>query len=289
MTTAIDAHHHFWSIARSDYGWLTSELSAIYRDFGPEDLGPLLADAGIGRTILVQAAASEAETDYLLAIAARTDFVAGVVGWVDLARRDAPDRVAALAARPGLVGLRPMLQSIDDTDWLLRDDVARGIAAMVAHGLRFDALVQPRHLPMLDRFAADWPALPIVIDHGAKPAIAAGMKAAGMATADIMAPWARDMAGVARHANVHCKLSGLATEAGAGWQAADLAPYVTVLLDAFGPARLLWGSDWPVLNLAGDYAGWAAMRATLLSGLDAADRTAIEGGNAARFYGINGA
>jgi L-fuconolactonase len=271
----IDAHQHFWSTARDDYGWLTAELRPIYRDFQPADLAPLIAEAGVNKTILVQAAQSEAETLYLLDIAAQTDFVAGVVGWVDLEAENAAERVGFMADK-GVLGLRPMVQDIPETEWLLRPALRPAIEAMVAHDLRFDALVQPRHLPTLLQFMAAYPGLKVVIDHGAKPDIANAM----------FQPWADGMAKIAQETNACCKLSGLVTEAAADWKPDDLKPFVAHLIDCFGPERLIWGSDWPVLNLAGDYAGWQILVSEFLNAVGQTERDAIMGGNAARFYGI---
>ncbi len=273
----IDAHQHFWAPARGDYGWLTPQAHpAICRDFGPDDLSPILAAAAIERTILVQAAPTEAETRYLLEIAERCDFVAGVVGWADLASPDAPQIVAALGAEPKLVGLRPMLQDLADEAWIGRAEVAAGLAAMESAGFVFDALVTPRHLPHLQTALERRPGLTAVIDHGAKPAIAAGA----------LQPWADDMRRIARTTNAWCKLSGLASEAAAGWSAASLRPYVAVLLEAFGPGRLLWGSDWPVVEAAGGYAAWLEAAEELTAGLARGEREAIFGGGAARLYGL---
>jgi len=270
----VDAHHHVWRVERGDYGWLTPDLP-ICRDFGLDDLRPLLD--GIAATVLVQAAPTEAETAFMLDTArASAGLVRGVVGWTDLMAPDAPARIAALAGDPLLKGLRPMLQDIPDTGWILDPAVQPGLAAMAAAGLRFDALVQPRHLPVLPPLSARHPGLRIVIDHGAKPAIAAGA----------FQPWADDIARVARETPVFCKLSGLVTEAAPGWKPDDLRPYVDHLLACFGPSRLMWGSDWPVVNLAGGYAAWRAATATLLAGLDRDGRESVLGGTARRLYGI---
>lgn len=267
----IDAHQHFWRLDRGDYGWLTPALGPIHRDFGPGDLWPLLDAAGVHGTILVQAAPTEAETAYLLGVAEAHDRVLGVVGWADLAAPDAPATVERLARRPKLVGLRPMLQDLPDDGWMLRADVARGVDAMMAAGLRFDALVRPRHLPALRRFRDRHPDLPLVVDHCAKPPLASGALDA----------WAADIARLAAETDVPCKLSGLATEAGAGWRPDDLRPAIDHVLAAFGPDRVMWGSDWPVLNLAGDYAGWHAVAR---AAVPEADRAAVFGGTARRFY-----
>jgi L-fuconolactonase len=270
----IDAHQHFWRLDRGDYGWLTPALAPIFRDFGPGDLAPILARHGIGRTILVQAAPTAAETAYLLGIARTTPFVAGVVGWIDFEAPDAPDVVARLAGDPRLVGLRPMVQDIADDDWLLRPSHAPVFEAIVAHGLVFDALVLPRHLPRLARVLERHPQLVVVVDHGAKPGIRAGE----------IDRWRADMATIAAHPRAHCKLSGLVTEASPGAGLDVLAPYIDTLLGLFGAARLLWGSDWPVVELAGGYDRWRAMALAALATLAPDARAEVLGGTAARVY-----
>lgn len=270
----IDAHQHFWQLSRGDYGWLTPEAGLIYRDFGPDDLRPILAQHRIARTILVQAAPTIGETEFMLDLAARTPFVAGVVGWVDFTAADARDRIEALAQNPLLVGLRPMVQDISDDDWLLRDDLAPAIAAMIAHDLVFDALVLVCHLPRLARFVERYPDLRVVIDHGAKPHI----RDRGFA------PWQQAIAPLAANPRVVCKLSGLVTEASADWTADDVRPYCDELLRLFGPERLLWGSDWPVVNLAGGYDRWREVAWASLAGLTSTERDAVLGGNAEKLY-----
>ena len=170
----IDAHQHFWTVRRDDYGWLTPKLEPLYRDFQPDDLAPLLAEGGIGRTILVQAAPTVAETRYLLQLAAGTESVAGVVGWIDMASDTAAGDLAELAEDPGLVGIRPMIHNIDDPAWIVRPELAAATQAFIDRGLRFDALVRPVHLPYLLEFLRRHPELKTVIDHGAKPDIAEG-------------------------------------------------------------------------------------------------------------------
>lgn len=276
----IDAHQHYWSLAHRDYGWLqpTPQLRAIYRDFGPADLHPHLGAAGIDATILVQAAPSEAETWRLLQLAAAPGSrVAGVVGWCDLLQADAPQRIAQLAAQPLLRGLRPMLQDLDDPRWILQPMLQPALQAMQRHGLVFDALVKgPAQLDALCEFAAQQGALRIVLDHGAKPPLAGGALAA----------WRAGISRLARAGNVCCKLSGLVTEAGADWCVHGLRPCVQHLLVEFGVHRLLWGSDWPVLNLAADYGTWWRASGELLGDLDAAQRDQVFGLNAVRCYGL---
>jgi L-fuconolactonase len=274
----IDAHHHLWRPARGDYGWLKPDTALLYRDFDPDALQPLLNAAAIDATILVQAAPTEAETTYLLDIARRTPWIAGVVGWTDLAAPDASTRVAQLAGMPLLVGLRPMLQDLEDPDWILKPEVNDGLSAMAAQDLVFDALVREVQLPSIIELARRFPKLKIVLDHAGKPVIQ------GPPTPE----WRKAMTMLGALPNMSVKLSGLLTEAPAGTGADALRPYVDRLLEGFGAERILWGSDWPVLNLAGDYQGWVELADRLTGGLDAKTRDAIWGGNAARIYGIGG-
>ena len=274
----IDAHHHVWRLDRGDYGWLTPAQGAIYRDYTLANLKPLLTATGVEATVLVQAAPTRAETDFLLQVAeASLGIVRGVVGWVDLAARDAIPMLGQIAGKPLLKSIRPMLQDIPDPAWILRKDVVHALRALPPLGLRFDALVKPAQLPALLAVIERIPDLDVVIDHGAKPPIAVcGWQ-----------PWADLIAAAAQSPRVHCKLSGLVTEAGADWRADTVRRYVDHLLACFGPGRLLWGSDWPVVDLAGGYQRWAAATDVLLSGLSAGDRAAILGGNAWRFYGLD--
>lgn len=270
----IDAHHHVWTLARADYGWLTPELAPIYRDFGLAELTPHLAAARIEGTILVQAAPTEAETAFMLDIAKRAELVRGVVGWIDFDADDAVARIDAMASRELLVGLRPMVHDIADDDWLLRPALAAQCEAMAQHDLVFDALVLPRHLPRLVQVVDRNPDLRFALDHFGKPHLASG---------DIAA-WKDDITRLAARANVVCKLSGLVTEAAPNWQVDDLREAVDHVLGCFGPQRMLWGSDWPVVNLAGGYASWFAASERLLSDLSQDEEAAIYGGNAARTY-----
>jgi L-fuconolactonase len=275
MNWRIDAHQHFWSLSRSDYGWLTPALESLYRDFQPADLLPLLTEAGIDYTVLVQAAPTVDETLYLLDLAAKNDFVAGVVGWVDMAGQDmAIAELDAINRDAHFVGIRPMLQDLSDPAWIVRPELAPVTQALIDRNLCFDALVKPAHLPYLLQFLDRHPDLRVVIDHGAKPDVA------NMT----WQPWAAGIADIARHTGAYCKISGLITEAAAPQRYEDLAPYLDHLLEVFGPERLMWGSDWPVLSLAGDYAGWHRSAGNWLSRLSVDERAGIEGLNAARFY-----
>jgi L-fuconolactonase len=272
----IDAHQHYWDPARGDYGWLTPDLDALYRTFGPADLAPLRERADVQRTVLVQAAPTVQETRYLLDLAQDDASVAGVVGWVPMLSRDAPELIAELARHPKFKGIRPMLQDLPDDDWIANPDLAPAVEALIAHDLAFDALIFARHVDALETFVTRFPTLRIVIDHGAKPPIRDGRSG--------WQSWADGITRLASLPHVHCKLSGLATEAAPGWTEATLQPYVDHLLQSFGPARLMWGSDWPVLNLNGDYLLWHSVANTLLAGLSDGERDAVFGANAVAFY-----
>ncbi|MES3027942.1 MAG: amidohydrolase family protein [Pseudomonadota bacterium] len=272
----IDAHQHFWRPERSDYGWLKPELTALYRDFQPSDLEPVLAAHGVDGTVIIQAAPTEAETHYLLKLASHWTIARAVVGWVDLTSGQAARSLEQLARNPLLRGVRPMIQDEPDPDWMLQPAVGGSLQALRRYGLTFDALVQPRHLQALKRLVDHHPELPVVIDHGGKPQIAAGAYRS----------WADDIRALSERPQVMCKLSGLPTEAGPRTADADLRPYVEHLLECFGPARLMWGSDWPVLTAVGDYGAWLGQAKRLVQSLSADEQAQIFGRTAARFYGI---
>jgi L-fuconolactonase len=271
----IDAHQHFWRRDRGDYTWLTPEMSPIYRDFLPAELAPQLTRAGVGKTIAVQAAATVAETHFLLELARNHEFIAGVVGWADFERANSPDAIAELAEEDRLVGLRPMIQDIPDVNWMLREFLAPAFKAMVEHGLVFDALVKPPHLPALLVLARRYPDLKIVLDHGAKPPI----------ITDNLKAWKRGITALARNTNMVCKMSGLVTEAGSV-HPEQLRESVRHLLAEFGPARLMWGSDWPVCELVCSYDDWLGASDELLAELGDAEREQIYSGTAKATYGI---
>jgi L-fuconolactonase len=272
MGMRVDAHQHFWRLDDPEHDWPPPALAALHRDFLADDLLPILQAHGVERTVLVQSLPVESDMRALLALAADRDFIGAVVGWTDLKSPLAAHRIGELADRPKLRGLRPMLQSLPD-DWLDDPALDPAVQAMIRCGYSFDALVLPRQLPALARFAQRFPALPGVIDHAGKPDIASGQVGA----------WRTDMQRLAQLPNVYCKLSGLATEAGPGWQAPGLQPCVDDVLEWFGAWRVLWGSDWPVLNLATDYGRWLASCEALLAHLDHEARSAVFGLNACRF------
>jgi L-fuconolactonase len=279
MPRMIDAHQHYWQVARGDYGWLTSADVSFYRDFAPADLEPLLREADVAATILVQAAPTTAETEFLLGLAQRCVHVAGVVGWVDFAASDAVAEIERLARNPLLVGLRPMVQDIVDDDWLLSPTLDPAFDAMIANDLCFDALVLPRHLPRLLRRLERHPALKCVIDHCAKPDPEAGL--------DAYRRWSGMMAEVARSTASRCKLSGLnslGTERPSSEWRADVTAEV---LDYFGSDRVMWGSDWPVLVARSDYASWLDEARALVTRFAPEASDGVFGATAAHFYALD--
>lgn len=274
----VDAHHHFWDPSKADYPWLTDELAVIRRPFGPDDLAPSLRAAGVEATVLVQTRSSFEETVDFLAIAAATPFVRGVVGWVDLTDAAVGDTLAELRERPGgdhLVGIRHQAHDEPDPDWLIRDEVVRGVEAVGRAGLVYELLVRTRELPAALLLARRLPDVPFVVDHIAKPPIAHGS----------LEPWASRMAPFAELGHVACKVSGMVTEADwTSWTQADLRPYVDHVVRVFGPERLLFGSDWPVCLLAATYGGVIDAARQTLDGLGGDDLAKVFGGTAERLY-----
>ncbi|MBQ1012624.1 amidohydrolase family protein [Micromonospora sp. M51] len=277
----VDAHHHLWVRARHPQSWIDPvTMAAIDADFEPADLAPLARAAGVTATVVVQSIPSVAETVDLLGIAAEDTVIRGVVGWVDLTADDVAERLDRLrSARGGerLVGIRHLVQSETDPAYLDRPDVRRGIAAVGAAGLVFDLLVRQHQLPMAARLTRDLPEVSFVLDHLGKPALGRPE----------MAQWSRDLRSLAASPNTTAKLSGLVTEVpGSAWTPGDLRPAVEDALDAFGPDRLMFGSDWPVCLLASSYQRWVDTVAELLDGQDAADQASVWGATARRAYGL---
>ncbi|MGW3508850.1 amidohydrolase family protein [Streptomyces sp. NPDC000994] len=277
----VDAHHHVWDLTVRDQDWIAGdELRPLRRNFTVEDLQPQARAAGVDRTVLVQTVTVPEETPELLALADAHDLIAGVVGWVDLTRSDIAAELARLRDLPGgrhLKGVRHQVQAEPDPRWLLRPDVRRGLAAVSDAGLVHDLVVVPHQLPACVESAAGHPGLTFVLDHLGKPPIASGERE----------PWATAVRALAALPNTVCKLSGLVTEADpATWTTADLRPYADVVLDAFGPDRLMYGSDWPVCTLAAGYAEVLAAARELTSKLTAGERAAVFEGTATRVYGL---
>ena len=268
----IDAHQHVWSLGKHGCAWPTAADGPIFRDYSLDDFERVAVPLGIDWTVLVQSQENELDTAWLLDLASHEERVAGVVGWTELGSARAPARIAALAMHPKLVGLRPMVQD-REPGWYDLPPLQPGFAAMVEQGLALDALVRVNHLAALKRLARAFPDLRIVINHAAKPAIdsARGFDA-----------WRRAMAPLADRPNVSCKLSGLLTERGSA-PAEAIAPYVEAILGLFGADRVMWGSDWPVIELDSPYAGWLAIGKALVP---RAMHSCVFSGTAARFYGL---
>ncbi|MEV0093914.1 amidohydrolase family protein [Streptomyces sp. NPDC050738] len=277
----IDAHHHVWDLAVRDQDWIAGpELAPLRRDFTLADLEPEVRAAGVSATVLVQTVTVAEETPEFLALADGSDLVAGVVGWTDLTAPDVDHTLASLRELPGgerLVGIRHQVQGESDPQWLLRPDVRHGLAAVADAGLAYDLLVLPHQLPAAARAAALHPELTFVLDHVGKPPIAAAE----------LEPWAERVRALAARPNTVCKLSGMVTEAAwATWTVEDLRPYAKTVLDAFGPGRLMFGSDWPVCRLAATYGEVVDAAHELTHDLSPDERADIFGGTAARVYGI---
>ena len=271
----IDAHQHFWSYDPNTHAWITEEMSVLQRDFLPPDLKPLLEEYRFDGCVAVQACHTVEEARGLLDLAHRYDFIRGVVGWVDLCARDAEAQLESLAADPKFAGVRHVVQAEPDDRFLLREDFCRGIALLERFDLAYDILVFPRQLPAAIDFVQRFPNQRFVLDHIAKPPIAAGE----------LEPWARLIRALAHNANVCCKLSGMVTEAKwKQWTVQDFRPYLDVVLEAFGPQRLMIGSDWPVCTLSAEYGETMRIVIDFIAGLSQPEQDAILGGNCARFY-----
>ena len=272
----VDSHHHLWVIARGDYTWLSPDLGPIYRDFLPADLTAHIQAAGIEKTIIVQAADTVAETEFLLSIAEETDWIAGVVGWVDMESPDAITDLERLAKSSLFKGIRPMIQEIKNDEWILQAGLDPVFEALVEMDLSFDALVLPRHLPHLLKRLDKCPELRCVINHAAKP---------HLSTSDLDR-WRTDISCLAKETSCFCKFSGLVTEAGSNYTIDTIRPASDHIIETFGAKRLMFGSDWPVLNLASDYQNWVSMVELLTKTLTHDQRNDIWGNVAVKFYKI---
>jgi len=275
----IDAHQHYWEPRRGDYGWMPADDPVLARRYTPGDLADALARHDITQTVLVQAAATVEETEYLLGIADATPSVAAVVGWVDFEDPEHLHHLRRLAKHPKFVGVRPMIQDIADADWMLRDDVQWAFEAVTALDLSFDALGFPRHLGNFLRLSRRYPDMRVVIDHCMKPQI----RDYGPRSQEFER-WADGMAQLADGTRAFCKLSGLVTEASADWNIETLEPYAAHVLAVFGADRVMWGSDWPVCQLRASYANWHDAAISLTNSLTDEDRDQVFGGTASRFY-----
>jgi len=271
-----DSHQHFWQVGRFDYPWMSSDLGVLYRDYLPDDLAPILQQNGVKQTVLVQASNSVAESRWLLDLADENSFIAGVVGWVDLMSGEIDAQLDELCTHPKFKGVRHLVESEPQDDWIVQPAVLAGLKKLSARGLSYDLLVHTRHLQYVPQVADS--GLPLVIDHMAKPPIARNE----------IKDWSEALKPVARYPNVHCKLSGLVTEANwSSWQASDLRPYVEYALELFGADRIMFGSDYPVCLLAAYYDIVLESFQELLKELGDSDRDKIFSQNAARFYRLN--
>ena len=274
----IDAHQHFWRASRGDYHWMSDQVPVLCRDYLPEDLQPILSRHAIDRTILVQAAQTVAETDFLLDLAAQHDFIAGVVGWLDMDSPQFQPQFAHYRRNPKFLGLRPMLQDIPELDWILRPQVLRSLQIVADADFPFEFLTYTQHLPFVLQALDEVLLHRAVIDHISKPEIAKG----------ILDPWRSLMAQLADR-GLYCKLSGMVTEADhQHWSAETLRPYIQHAVDCFGWDRVLFGSDWPVCLLAGSYDDVVDALKTVLAGqMDAAAERRLFGENAHKFYKLS--
>jgi len=271
----IDAHQHFWRYDPQRDSWITPQMAILRRDFLPADLAGDLRSSGMQASIAVQADQSEAETLFLSQLAERHSEIAGVVGWVDLRSPELRDRLEYFSRFPKLVGFRHIAQSEPDDRFLLREDFLRGVALLSEFGFSYDILIYPKHLPAAVEFARRLPGQKVVLDHMAKPLIKSGE----------IREWTAQIKTMAELSNVHCKVSGLVTEAEwKKWKPAEFKPYLDVVFEAFGTRRLMFGSDWPVCLLSGNYASVKGLVENYMSDFSHADREAVFGLNAQRFY-----
>jgi L-fuconolactonase len=268
----IDAHQHFWQYDPVAYDWIGNEMPGLRQDFLPPQLAPLLQQAGFTGSVAVQALQTEAETEFLLALAGRYS-----LGWVDLQADDAAARLTRLALNPYLKGIRHVVQAEQDDRFLLRPAFLRGISLLQQFNLTYDLLIYPHQLPAAIEFVARFPEQPFVLDHLAKPLIKKQQ----------LDPWAQHIRELARHPHVCCKLSGMVTEADwHHWHPEHFTPYLQVVAEAFGPDRLMLGSDWPVCTLAGNYNSVMQIGMDFIRQYSIADQQKITGGNARKFYNL---
>lgn len=275
----IDAHQHLWQPLRGDYDWMPQDNTTLNRAYAPADLAPLLDRHGIDGTVIVQAAATVQETEYMLGLADATPWIKAVVGWVNFEDPGHLAHLTRLAAHPKFAGVRPMIQDIPDVNWMLRDDVQWAYRAIIDLDLTFDALGFARHLPNFLTLMKRYPDMRVVYDHCMKPQIRDHSRGR-----DPFPEWAEGMSALADETSGCCKFSGLVTEADDGWSIDDLRPFADHVLEVFGPERVMWGSDWPVCRLQAEYGDWHDIAQELTGGLSDAARADIFGGTATRFY-----
>ena len=273
----IDSHQHFWQVGRFDYPWMTSDLGVLYRDYLPDELAPILKTNAVEKTVLVQASNSVAESCWLLNLADEHSFIGGVVGWVDLMSPDIDAQLVELTTHPKFKGVRHLVESEPQDDWLVQPAVLSGLKQLSSYGLSYDLLVHTRHLKYVPQVAETCPELALVINHLAKPPIAKNE----------IKEWSEAFRPLASYPNIHCKLSGLVTEANwTSWQTDDLRPFVEFALETFGPERLMFGSDYPVCLLASSYDRVLASFQEILTNLSDDEREKIFSRSAARVYRV---
>ncbi len=277
MSLVIDAHQHFWQLSQPfDYTWLENpDLATIRRDYLPEDLQPLLQQAGVDYSVFVQTQHNVAENRWVLELAEQNEFLIGVVGWVDLASEACEDQLLEFKDHPLFCGVRHVTQDEPDEDFIVHPDVLRGLKVLEKHNIPFDLLFYVQHLKHATTLAQELPDLPMVIDHLSKPKIAE----------QSFDGWSGDLRAAARYPNIYCKLSGMVTEADwTNWKVDDLQPYVEIAIDAFGPERCMFGSDWPVCELAATYGEVSTTLNELIASLSPSERSNILGETARKFY-----
>lgn len=271
----IDSHQHFWQYNPAQHTWMTDDMAVLRRDFLPDDLSPLIKSVGIDATVAVQARQILEETDWLLELAERHDFIQGIVGWIDLRAEDVRRQLQRYVGRPKFKGVRHIVHDEPDVEFMLLPEFRRGIAALADFGLTYDLLLRPAHLRVALKLVQEFPQQPFVVDHIAKPLI----------KDRVFSPWQEDLKALAQCENVYCKLSGMVTESHwSGWNPEDFVPYMDVVIGAFGTDRVMIGSDWPVCTLAGDYRSVMEIVFKYVQQFPADTREKIFGGNCARFY-----
>lgn len=276
----IDTHVHLWEVSRGDYYWMSPDLKPLYRDYTPDDFRTASADTPTHKAVLIQATTTVAETEYLLSIAHKDNDALGVVGWVDFDnQQQALQDIARFAKDPYFKGVRPMLQEIEDRDYILNPDFDVLFKALMEHGLHYEFLIFPDGLSAAQKIAEKYPNLPMIIDHCAKPQIRNGIDGQHG-----LKDWQQSMAPFADMSHVYVKISGILTESNDGAGYDDLQPYVSWLLETFDHNRLVWGSDWPVLNMANTYQGWSGMMQKFASTLSPESQQRITQDNAIKFY-----
>ena len=272
----VDSHQHFWKLSRGDYSWMTPDMKKLYKDFFPSDLEPLIKEKNISKTIIVQAADTVAETEFTLKLAEDHEFVAGVVGWVDLESPKTKETIDKLCESKFLKGVRPMIHDIENDEWMLQDNLKENINYLATKNLTFDALVRPQHLKHLIKFVQKFDFLPIVIDHIAKPKILNSE----------IDEWKKDMQALSGYQNVFCKFSGILTEVGENYSKTQIEPYVDFILNLFSPNKIMWGSDWPVLTMAENYSNWFDLAMDCCNNFSESEKNMIFANTAKNFYNI---